>query len=334
LALFAVVALLPFAHAARADDGDLRVNARAAVVMDTETGKVIISKNRDVPLPQASTTKVMTAIVALEKAKLEDTYKVSANASTIPPVRVNFHTGDEVTLEALLYSALLKSANDAATIIAEGIGGSEEGFARLMTLKAHEIGAVNTNYKNASGLPADGHYSTAYDMALILRYALKDPRFQEIATTRLATLNIGEKQKTVLRNHNRLLWSYEGAGAGKTGYTIAAKHCYVGEANCSNKRLIVAILGSRDLWGDAKRLLDKGFELSANGQTLEMPDTPCPMATNAVYKVGRRHGRHGGVKAANRHGRALHKNKAKAAHKKHRRTKKKLSASNGGASRG
>jgi len=269
----------------RADDGDVfNVSAKAAVVMDAATGQVILSKNRDLALPPASTTKVMTAIVALEKARLDDSYKVSKAASTTAPSKVYLKPGDEITVEALLYALLLKSANDSAVAIAEGVAGSEAGFARLMTEKAREIGAKNTNFMNASGLPADDHYSTAYDLALIMRYALNDPRFVEISSTKFATLNMGEKDKMLLKNHNRLLWYYDGAGAGKTGYTVAARHCYVGEANCSNVRLIVAMLGSNSMWTDTKKLLDKGFELAMTGQTLALADTnDPPIMKKATY---------------------------------------------------
>ena len=272
------------AGAARADEG-FNVTAKAAVVMDADTGKVLVSRNPELRLPPASTTKVMTAVVALDRARLDDVFKVSKNASLRSPSKVYLRPGDEVTVEALLYSVLLKSANDSATALAEGIAGSELGFARVMTEKARALGAVNTNFVNASGLPADDHYSTAYDLALILRHAMRDGRFMRISSTRFATLNMGEKEKMLLKNHNKLLWYYDGAGAGKTGYTVAARHCFVGEASCSNTRLIVAVLKSHDLWGDTKRLLDKGFELAMTGQTIALADIEEPVIKKAAYKA-------------------------------------------------
>ena len=275
---------------ATAEDDDFSVSAKAAVVMDAETGKVIISRNMDMKLQPASTTKVMTAIVAMERTKPTDVFRVSKFASLMSPSKVYLRPGDEVTVEALLYSMLLKSANDSAAAIAEGVAGTEPAFAKLMTDKAREIGALNSNFKNASGLPADDHYTTAYDLALILRYAMRSERFMTISSTKFATLNMGEKERMLLKNHNKLLWFYDGAGAGKTGYTVAARHCYVGEAFCSNTRLIVAVLKSQDLWGDTKKLLDKGFELAMTGQTLAMADTTNdePVIRKASYKVKKR----------------------------------------------
>jgi D-alanyl-D-alanine carboxypeptidase (penicillin-binding protein 5/6) len=288
LSLLSTFLLTSFAATiAFAEDDDFTVTAKAVVVMDAETGKVILSRNMDMKLQPASTTKVMTAIVAMERTKPTDVFRVSRYASLMSPSKVYLRPGDEVTVEALLYSMLLKSANDSAAAIAEGIGGSEAAFARLMTDKAHEIGALNSNFKNASGLPGDDHYTTAYDLALILRYAMRSERFMTISSTKFATLNMGEKERMLLKNHNKLLWFYDGAGAGKTGYTVAARHCYVGEAFCSNTRLIVAVLKSHDLWGDTKKLLDKGFELAMTGQTLAMADTSYeePVIRKASYKV-------------------------------------------------
>jgi serine-type D-Ala-D-Ala carboxypeptidase (penicillin-binding protein 5/6) len=278
------VVLLSCGMAFAEGDDSLSVTAKGVVVMDADTGQVIISRNMDKMLPPASTTKVMTAILAIEKAKPADIVKVSRHASDMSPSKVYLRPGDEVTVEALLYSLLLKSANDSAAALAEGVGGTEDNFARMMTDKARSIGALNTHFKNASGLPTDDHYTTAYDLALILRYAMRNEQFMQISSTKFATLNMGAKEKMLLKNHNKMLWYYDGAGAGKTGYTVAARHCYVGEANCSNTRLIVSILRSRDLWGDVKRLLDKGFELAMAGQTLALADTPDePVVSKASY---------------------------------------------------
>lgn len=254
-------------------EGDFSVTAKGVCVMDADTGKVIISKNMNMKLPPASCTKVMTAIVALERTKPGEMFRVSAHAASMSPSKVYLRPGDEITVEALLYSMLLKSANDSACAIAEGVAGSEDAFAKLMTDKAHQIGAVDTNFRDASGLPCPDHYTTAYDLALMFRYALTDPRFVQISSTKFATLNMGEKERMLLKNHNKLLWCYQGAGAGKTGWTSIAQQCYVGEASCGNQRLIVAFMHGADIWGDARRLLDKGFQLSMAGQTLAMGDT-------------------------------------------------------------
>ncbi len=266
-AVLAALTLAAALHAPGAVAGELDISARSAVVMDADTGEVIVSKNMDKRLPPASTAKVMTAILALENLEMDKNFKVSKRAASMEPSNVNLRKGDLVTVEALMYSLLLKSANDAATVIAEGMAGTEHAFARMMTRKAADIGAKNTRFKTASGLPAKGQYTTAYDLALMLRYALDVPGFVDIASTRYATLNLGEKESLALKNSNKLLWIYEGAVAGKTGYTRAARDCYVGEAACNGRRLIVSLLGSEVRWEDATKLLDLGFELAEKGET-------------------------------------------------------------------
>ena len=292
LVLLIMVSIALAAAAQCMAEDDFEISAKAAVVMDPATGAIIISKNKDLKLPPASTTKVMSAVVALEKSRLSDVFKVSKRASCMSPSKVCLKPGDEITVEALLYSMLLKSANDSAAALAEGVGGSELNFARMMTEKAKEIGAVNTNYMNASGLPTSDHYTTAYDLALILSYALKDDRFVAISATKFATLNMGEKYNMLLKNHNKMLWCYEGAGPGKTGYTNAARHCYVGEANSGSMRLVVAVLHSENLWTDVRKLLDKGFELAMTGQTLALEDKEPVMKKASYRKPHRLHRRH------------------------------------------
>jgi D-alanyl-D-alanine carboxypeptidase len=165
-------------------------------------------------------------------------------------------------------------------VLAEGIGGSVERFAELMTKKAREIGAINTNFTNPHGLTAADHYSTAKDLTLIFRYAMRNPAFREIVQTKISSVSSTTvvRKKNVLRrisvrNHNRLLWNFEGAIGGKTGYTAAAQKCFVGAVQRGGVTLIVAILGARDQWGDTRSLLEYGFE---NYQTLSAAASPVP----------------------------------------------------------
>jgi D-alanyl-D-alanine carboxypeptidase len=168
---------------------------------------------------------------------------------------------------------LLTSANDASLVLAEAIAGSVERFAEMMTLKAREIGATNSHFTNPHGLTAPGHYSTARDMALIFNYAMKNPLFRKIVQTKTITVSSLSRGRTTrvrripIRNHNRLLWNLEGALGGKTGYTFAAQRCFVGAASRNGATLIVSILGSRDLWGDSRRLLEYGLQ---NYETLRL----------------------------------------------------------------
>ncbi|HEU4345519.1 MAG TPA: SPOR domain-containing protein [Candidatus Binatia bacterium] len=263
---------------ARSFSPDEDLTARAAILMDAATGKVLYQKEADLRLPPASTTKIVTALVALEsRRKLSESLKVSKTAPRVPASKLYLRAGQTITIEDLLYAILLSSANDASVVLAEGIAGSVERFAELMTEKAHAIGARNTHFTNPHGLTAADHYSTARDLAILFRYAMKNAAFREIVQTKLSSVNSHAivKKRTVarrisVRNHNRLLWNFEGALGGKTGYTHAALKCFVGAVQRNGVTLIVAILGARDQWGDTKRLLEYGFD---NYQTIK-PVTP------------------------------------------------------------
>ncbi|MBM4261569.1 MAG: D-alanyl-D-alanine carboxypeptidase [Deltaproteobacteria bacterium] len=249
-----------------APDEDL--TARAAVLMDATTGKILYQKDGDVQLPPASTTKVMTAIIALESGrKFSETLTVSKEATRVPAMKLYLRPGQTITVEDALYAALLSSANDASNVLAEGIAGSVERFGQLMTKKARALGAPNTNFTNPHGLTAPDHYSSARDLALMFRYAMRNPAFREIVQTKISSVNSSTviRKKVVprrisLRNHNRLLWNFEGAIGGKTGYTAAALKCFVGAVQRNGTTLIVSILGATDQWGDTKQLLEYGFE--------------------------------------------------------------------------
>ena len=237
---------------------------------------MLYQKDADLRLPPASTTKIVTAILTLESGRgLKDLLTVSKAATRVPASKLYLRPGQTLTIEDLLYGILLSSANDASVVLAEGIGGSVENFAELMTKKAHEIGAVNSHFTNPHGLTATDHYSTARDLALLFRYAMKNPTFREIVQTKISSVssNTVVRKKTVarrisVRNHNRLLWNFDGALGGKTGYTLAAQKCFVGAVQRNGATIIVAILGSRDQWGDTRKLLEYGFD---NYQNLKVP---------------------------------------------------------------
>jgi len=247
---------------------DEDLTARAAVLMDAATGKILYQKDAELRLPPASTTKIVTAIVTLESGhKPGESLKVSKTATRVPASKLYLRPGQNLTIEDLLYAILLASANDASMVLAEGIGGSVEHFAELMTQKAHEIGATNSHFTNPHGLTAPDHYSTARDLAILFRYAMKNPTFREIIQTKISSVNssVLVRKKTVarrisVRNHNRLLWNFDGAIGGKTGYTLAAQKCFVGAVVRNGVTLIVSILGARDQWGDTKKLLEYGFD--------------------------------------------------------------------------
>ena len=254
------------------------LTARSAFLLDLTTGQVLYQREPDLPLPPASTTKIVTAIVALESNRRgKDLLSVTKTATRVPSSKLYLRPGQTMSVEDLLYGLLLSSANDASLVLAEGIAGSVERFAEMMTDKAREIGAANSHFTNPHGLTAPEHYSTARDMALLFNYAMKNPTFREIVRTKtssVSSISAGKVRKVrhiQVRNHNRLLWSFEGAIGGKTGYTHAAQKCFVGAVSRNGVTLIVSMLGSRDLWGDTKRLLEYGLE---NYETLRVAARP------------------------------------------------------------
>jgi D-alanyl-D-alanine carboxypeptidase (penicillin-binding protein 5/6) len=260
---------------------DEDLTARAAILVDSSTGQILYQKDPDLRLPPASTTKIVTAILTLESGRsLKDLLTVSKAATRVPASKLYLRPGQTLTIEDLLYGLLLSSANDASVVLAEGIGGSVEHFAELMTKKANEIGATNSHFTNPHGLTAPDHYSTARDLALLFRYAMKNAIFREIVQTKISSVrsNTLVRKKAVarrisVRNHNRLLWNFDGALGGKTGYTLAAQKCFVGAVQRNGVTIIVSILGSRDQWGDTRKLLEYGFD---NYQTLKAAGQPGP----------------------------------------------------------
>ena len=242
------------------------VKALGAVLMEAESGRVLWEKNAKAPLPNASTTKIMTCLIALESGMLDDTVTVSPNAASKPETRMGLSAGEKIKLRDLLYPMMLESANDAAVAVAEHIAGSEEEFCDMMDERALEIGATDTDFETANGLDRDGHHSTAMDMALITAYALENEDFREIISAPSATVKSDRRIYTVA-NKDRLLKEYDGAIGVKTGFTGLAGQCFVGAAKRDGMTLISVVLGSgwgssgkERKWTDTKNLLNYGFE--------------------------------------------------------------------------
>jgi D-alanyl-D-alanine carboxypeptidase (penicillin-binding protein 5/6) len=256
-----LVVAVGLAYATAASAREPHVTAKAAVVIDAATGETLWEQNGDERLPPASTTKVMTAVLALESGRLGDSLPVSENASETAPSKLGLRPGQRVQLRDLLYAVLLKSANDAAVVVAEGLGGSEEAFAAHMTAKAHAIGALHSHFENPHGLTAPDHVVTAHDLARIFRYALHVPGFRDILETPAAQVPVQSTRTQLLavRSHNRLLQGWKHQVIGKTGYTRPAKRCFVGAASNGEREVIVAVLGSNDLWTDTRRLVSFGL---------------------------------------------------------------------------
>ncbi|HHW42711.1 MAG TPA: D-alanyl-D-alanine carboxypeptidase [Desulfotomaculum sp.] len=241
-----------------------RITADAAVLMDAATGQVLYAKNPHQPRPPASTTKILTALLALEGGRLDQVVTVSPEAAAVGESSMHLFPGEKMTLEQLLYGALLRSGNDACVAIAEHIAGNVNNFVWLMNRKARELGARHTHFVNPNGLPAAGHLSTAYDLALLTRYALRNHNFQRMVATRYHGFGVPHYGEYHLHNTNRLLWSYRGADGVKTGTTSAAGMCLVASASRDGRQLITVVLHSDDRYGDTMALLDYGFAAFKN----------------------------------------------------------------------
>ncbi len=239
------------------------IKSRAALTIDASTGEILFSKNSNWRLPPASTTKLMTAIVAIENENLSKVVRISKKASRAAHSKAGFKEGDQVTIEALLYAALLKSANDAAVALAEAISGSEQQFVLLMNGKALSIGAEDTKFINATGLPGPGQYITALDLSKILGYALEIPKLREILATPEARITTEEGRVFFLRSTDRLLLLDDKIIGGKTGYTRRAGYCFVCAARGETRTILVAILGSpsrKKLWMETEKLVSRNLK--------------------------------------------------------------------------
>lgn len=242
-----------------------KVNAISAVIVDGDTGRILWGKNENKPMAMASTTKIMTALVALENCDITKETTVSKNATLASPVKMHLSIGEKMTIEQLLYAMMLQSYNDSAVAVAEAVGGSVEKFCTMMNEKAKEIGCSDTVFETPNGLDKGNHHSTAEDMSKIGVYALKNQKLMEIMNTRNYTFKSSKTTYSFV-NKDRLLSEYEGAIGMKTGFTGKAGHCFVGAANRENITLVSVVLasgwgtaGKSRKWIDTKALLNYGF---------------------------------------------------------------------------
>jgi D-alanyl-D-alanine carboxypeptidase len=231
-------------------------------VVDAQTGEIYFARNPNLQLPPASTTKLLTALIALHETAPEDVLPVSPYASSMPASKAYLRPGWTMQSRDLLYALLLHSSNDAAVVLAEGVGGSVAGFARIMNTTARSFGATQSNFVTPNGLPAADHYSTARDMALIMRQVLQTPGMRDLLSTRATIIQpySGSRKRIPLRSTNKLLWRDDLHVIGKTGYTRLAKRCFVGAASAGGREVIVAVLGSTNLWGDVELLSAYGLD--------------------------------------------------------------------------
>ena len=256
----------------------LDVSARSAILIEADTGKILYAENAHEKLPMASTTKIMTALVALEQGDTEDTVTVDASAYGTEGSSIYLHLEEEIALKDLLYGLMLSSGNDAAVAIAVHIGGGTQSFADMMNKRAIELGAYNTNFVTPNGLHDDAHYTTAYDLARIAAEAMKNQEFRQIVATEYYRAETGEIART-FKNKNRILWEYPGGTGVKTGYTKAAGRCLVFAAEQEGMELIGVVLNCPNMFEDAKAMLDYGYE---NYETAVMAKAGATVAKAAV----------------------------------------------------
>lgn len=251
------------------------ISAECAVLISEQTGEVVFQKNAYRHHSMASTTKIMTSLLAAQSGKLHDEIVVSKEMTMVEGTSMGLLPGDRVSVKELIYGMLLPSGNDAANAAAYYLGGNVENFAKLMNAKAKEIGMNETNFVTPSGLDDDDHYSTAYDMALLGRYAVSDPVFRSVCSSKKATLSFGNPPyNRTLYNHNRLLDSYEFALGIKTGFTKKSGRCLVSYAEKDGTGLIAVTLNAPNDWNDHKLMLDYGFaSLKRYAVDPTIPDT-------------------------------------------------------------
>lgn len=234
------------------------ITAKSALLIDLNRKKVVYAKNPSLKLMPASTVKLMTALVVVEHLPLDASIRISKNAASKPASKAYIKEGEEYSVKELLKATLISSANDAAAALAETVAGNEVAFAYLMNKKAKQLGAFDTQFANATGLPDRQmrQYSTVSDLVLIMKEVSLNPAISSIMRKKFDGIQDEEGRTILLKNHNKFLWRLkEPILIGKTGYTIAAKHCFVGILESDGRRLAVAFLGSRKMWDDLEVLL-------------------------------------------------------------------------------
>ena len=256
--------LLPIPTEVIAKPVQLEINAAGAILIDAKTGQVLYEKNSNKQLAPASTTKIMTAILAIESNRLDEKTTISKNAASVQGSTMHLQEGQLISLRELVTGLMMRSGNDAAIAIAEFLSGSVDKFIVEMNKKAREIGAIHTKFQNPHGLPTKDHYSTAYDLAWIARYAMNNPTFAEIVSTRNTSIDwedsAGNEHEQNLKNTNKLLWMLDEADGIKTGTTNEAGPCLVSSATKDDQRLIAVTLNDKNRWEDSQKLLNWGFE--------------------------------------------------------------------------
>ena len=230
------------------------ISAKSTIVKDCTTGRILYERNADKRSLIASTTKIMTALLICEKCNVLDRMQIPKEAVGIEGSSIYLKAGEILTIQDLLYGLMLHSGNDAAVALAIYCAGTIEEFAQMMNDKARVLGMKNTNFENPNGLDSPNHYSTAEDLSILAAYAMENPIFEKIVSTK--NVKIGQRY---LKNHNKLLWQLEGADGVKTGYTRSAGRILVSSAKRNGRRLVAVTIDDPDDWSDHINLLESGF---------------------------------------------------------------------------
>jgi D-alanyl-D-alanine carboxypeptidase (penicillin-binding protein 5/6) len=258
ISILTITLLLPVVTYAKPDNA-ISTLAKSAIAIDNNTGRVLYGHNVDDRMPMASVTKIMTAIIAIEKCNMNDYVKIGVNSTYVGGSSLWLKSGEKIRMIDLLYGLMLKSGNDASVAISEYISGSTKSFVEMMNNKANQLGLYDTHFANPHGLDIDidDHYTTARDLALLTRYALKNPLFKKIVATKYKTIS-NEKHNQIrqLKNHNKMLWLYDGVYGVKTGYTKKAGRCLVTACNKKGLDITVVTLNCPDDWKETSTILD------------------------------------------------------------------------------
>jgi len=261
-----------------------KISAKSAIVMNATNGQTLFAISPDTPRQPASTIKILTGLIAIRSLNFSEAVAISSKAAGQPSSKIYLKKEKQYKADDLINAVLLSSANDASVALAEKIAGSEQSFARMMTLRAKLCGAQNTVCKTANGLTAQGQTSTARDLATIFKHAMQDEQFSQ----RIKQVKTRTAEGKLLRNHNKALWQIEGAEGGKTGFTNAAGQTYVGKFKRGSKEIIVAIMGSRTMWADLKTLVEYGFSQQESTVAKTTKDKEKPKVIAGLPVISRR----------------------------------------------
>ncbi|HVN96261.1 MAG TPA: serine hydrolase [Syntrophorhabdaceae bacterium] len=282
---FVLVLFLLFPFTLHAVESNGPITAPSYILIEKDSLEIIAGRDYYKRLAPASTTKVLTTLIALEKLEGNEPITPDRAVLKIPRSKMNLVPGKQYKSWDLMKGAMVESANDAAYSLATYVGGTEQRFAVMMNERAAQLGATDTHFENASGLPAVDQYTTCYDLALIFKEALLDKRFMELITTRYFLFQ-DTPRRVEYKNHNRLLFCFEPTIGGKTGYTRSSKHSYVGAFEKDGRVYILALLGSRNLWGDSVEILKNLYTVLPTDRELRLARAGSPSLASYRPKRG------------------------------------------------